>query len=230
MEPIVRVAILEDHQSIIDGLIFRLNPSKEIEVVASAPYGEDLLPMLRKFPTDVLLLDLSVPTSSENLNQFPMLLTIHELQKEFPALKIIIISTFKERGLVKAAIDRKVHGYIFKDDRASIQQLDHIVMIVAGGGNYFSSGVSIGLVEDESLQLLTPRQMDVLTLACAYPDDSTDELAKRLNIKGSTLRNLLSSIYVRLGVRTRGAAIEKVRQMGLIPSMTDRPFVPDNQQ
>ena len=60
----VRVAILDDHQSIIDGYIYRLSSTPEIEVVATANYGEELEPVLAKYPADVLLLDLSVRTST----------------------------------------------------------------------------------------------------------------------------------------------------------------------
>jgi DNA-binding NarL/FixJ family response regulator len=215
----VRVAILDDHQSIIDGFIYRITPARDIQVVASAAYGEDLLPMLRSnSPVDVLLLDMSVPTSSSNLNQYPMIFALRGLMDEFPKLKVVVISNFKEKGLVKAAIEHGVRGYIFKDDQASIQQLARIVMIVAAGGNYFSAGAYFEMGEEKSKRILTRRQVEVMTVATAYPDDSTEELAERLKISGSTLRNILSEAYTRLGVRTRSSAIDRVRQLGIVPS------------
>ena len=230
MDNTVRVAILDDHQSIIDGFIYRLTPAKDIQVIASTAYGEDLLPMLRNNqPVDVLLLDMSVPTSANNPNQFPMIFALRGLMDEFPQLKVVIISTFKERGLVKAAIEHGVHGYIYKDDQASIQQLARIVMIVAAGGNYFSAGAYFDISEEKTKRSLTSRQMEVLTVATAYPDDSTDELAKRLKISGSTLRNILSNAYTRLGVRTRSSAIDRVRQLGFVPSVKE-PSLEDKEQ
>jgi DNA-binding NarL/FixJ family response regulator len=56
-----------------------------------------------------------------------------------------------------------------------------------------------------------------LLLSAAYPDDSTVELAKRLNVASSTVRNLLSQTYIRLDVHTRAAAIAKIKKMGLLP-------------
>ncbi len=225
MEKIVHVAIMDDHQSILDGFQYRLMHTKDIKVVASASYGEDLLPMLRNNQVDVLLLDLSVPTSIENGNQFPMIFALKTLQVDFPALKVIVISNFKEKALVKSAIDRGVRGYIYKDDQASIKQLARIVMIVAAGGNYFSAGVYSELSEESSKIDLTPRQKEVLEVASAFPDDSTDELARRLNISGSTLRNILSTSYARLGVHNRNAAIDKVRRMGFVPAIKNPPEV-----
>jgi DNA-binding NarL/FixJ family response regulator len=60
MSPQVRVAILDDHQSIIDGYTYRLSVVPEIQIVAMAVYGEDLETMLASHKVDVLLLDVSV--------------------------------------------------------------------------------------------------------------------------------------------------------------------------
>lgn len=230
MENTVRVAILDDHQSIIDGFIYRLTPARDIQVVANAAYGEDLLPMLRNNdPVDVILLDMSVPTSETNSNQYPMIFALRSLMDEFPRLKVVVISNFKEKGLVKAAIEHGVRGYIFKDDQASIQQLARIVMIVAAGGNYFSAGAYYEMTEEKSKRNLTPRQVEVLTVAAAYPDESTEDLAKRLMISGSTLRNILSNAYTRLGVRTRSSALDRVRQLGVVPS-AKKPSLDDDSQ
>src|SRR5690349_1187844 len=81
----VRVAILDDHQSIIDGYVYRLSSTPEIDVVATANYGEDLEPLLAKHPVDVLLLDLSVRTSHENSNPFPILHLIPKLLQRHAA-------------------------------------------------------------------------------------------------------------------------------------------------
>ena len=59
----IRVAILDDHQSIIDGFTYRLSMDPDIQIVSTALYGEDLEPMIADNPVDVLLLDVSVPNS-----------------------------------------------------------------------------------------------------------------------------------------------------------------------
>jgi DNA-binding CsgD family transcriptional regulator len=58
--------------------------------------------------------------------------------------------------------------------------------------------------------------LETLSLCAAYPDISTKELAKQMNIAGSTLRNLLSLSYIKLGVSTRQGAVLKAQQLGLI--------------
>ena len=218
----VRVAILDDHQSIIDGYLYRLSQTPEIEVVATMTYGEDLEPALSKHPADVLLLDLSVRTSPENPNPFSVLHVIPKLLQKYSRLSVLIISMFSEPGLMRALIEAGASGYILKDDQAAFRELGNVVLSVAHGGIYFSKKAhSLYLqAEQQGGELLTPRQLEVLSLCAAYPDASTSDLAGMMTISNSTVRNLLSSVYLRLGVHSRTAAVEKAREMGLV---TPRP-------
>jgi DNA-binding NarL/FixJ family response regulator len=219
------VAILEDHQGIIDGYMYRLSPSPEIEVVGAVSYGEDLEPLLASHPADVLLMDISVPASRENSNPFPILHTLSNLRKKFPDLRILAISVLTQNTLIEALLDAGVSGYIFKHDQDSIQQLAKIVLMTASGGTYFSKGAYQNLRGEAALSqgsLLTLRQMEILSICAAYPDVTTAELASRLNIASSTLRNLLSGAYLRLNVGTRAAAIAKARQLGLLADSDSR--------
>jgi len=218
MSPQVRVAILDDHQSIIDGYTYRLSVVPEIQIVATAVYGEDLETILASHKVDVLLLDVSVPYSSENHNPFPILHVIPGLLQRYPRLNILIISMFTQCSLVEALVKVGISGYIFKDDQASIQQLAKIVGTVANGGIYFSQGAYRDSHGESSESVLTPRQLEAISLCAAHPDADTTVLADKLGISGSTLRNLLSSAYLRLGGRTRAAAIARAHQLGMFPS------------
>jgi DNA-binding NarL/FixJ family response regulator len=223
----IRVAILEDHLSIIDGYLYRLSKVPEIQVVATANYGEELEPMLASHPIDVLLLDINVPASPENRNTFPVLHLIPRLLEHHPGLNILVISMLNQHSLIEALVDCGVSGYVLKDDQASIQQLGKIVTMVASGGIYFSQSAYRDAREEISSPLLTSRQLEALSLCAAYPDTSTLVLSRKLDISSSTLRNLLSGAYLRLGVRTRAAAIAKASKLGLIPP-TDQ-ALPENE-
>ena len=219
----VRVAILDDHQSVVDGYVYRLSGTPEIEVVATASYGEELEPLLSKHPVDVLLLDLSVRTSLENHNPFPILHIIPKLLQKHADLSILVISMFAEPGLMRSLIEAGASGYIVKDDQAAFRELGNVVLSISHGGIYFSKKAHSLYMQMDTLhggELLTPRQMEVLSLCAAYPDSSTSELAQMMSISNSTVRNLLSSVYLRLGVHSRTAAVEKARELGLV---TPRP-------
>jgi two-component system response regulator NreC len=219
----IRVAILDDHQSIIDGFTYRLSMDPEIKIVGTATYGEDLEPMIANGNVDVLLLDVSVPNSPVDHNPYPVLHIIPRLLEKYPGMSILVISMFTQRSLIEALVNSGVCGYIFKDDQASIQQLDRIVRTVGNGGIYFSEGAYRDVSAEPPDTILTPRQLEALSLCASLPDDDTLVLAKRLNITGSTLRNLLSGAYLRLGVRTRAAAIARAHQMGILPEQPEGP-------
>ena len=219
----IRVAILDDHQSIIDGYVYRISSVPYIEIVATAIYGEELEPMLESHGVDVLLLDISVPNSAGNDNPFPILYIIPRLLQRHPGLRILAISMYTQRSLIEAFVNAGISGYIFKDDQASIQQLAKIVEIVAGGGIYFSQGAYRDLRGEAGKPFLTPRQLEVLSLCAAHPDGDSAALADKLGITSSTLRNLLSEAYLRLGVRTRAAAIAKAHRLGIFPTLPNAP-------
>jgi DNA-binding NarL/FixJ family response regulator len=128
---------------------------------------------------------------------------------------------YTQHALVETLVNAGISGYIFKDDQASIQQLAKIVEMVAGGGIYFSQGAYRDLRGEQAESILTPRQLEALSLCAAQPDGDTVVLAHKLGITGSTLRNLLSGAYLRLGVRTRAAAISKAQKLGIFPVMPD---------
>jgi two-component system, NarL family, nitrate/nitrite response regulator NarL len=217
----VRVTILDDHQSIIDGYVYRLSSVPGFEVVATLSYGDELGPSLAAHPADVLLLDINVPTSADNPNPYPILHDIPSLLQKYPALNILVISMHAERSLVRAVMEAGASGYVLKDDRAMLQDLGNVVQSVASGGIYFSQKAHQLMLTQKTTpsgERLSPRQLEVLSLCAAYPDWTSADLAKKMSVANSTVRNLLSSAYLRLGVHSRPAAIARARQQGLITS------------
>ena len=215
----VYVAILDDHQSIIDGYTYRLNNTPGVELVATALYGEDLKPMLRQHSIDVLLIDLSVQTSAADPTPFPVLRTIPQLLQEYPDLKALVVSMHAGPGLMRTIIEAGVSGYITKDDHEALKNLGRIVLSASDGDIYFSPEAYQLYREYEKIRtgdLLTPRQVEALSVCALYPDMSTAELAEVMAVSNSTVRNLLSGAYLRLGVHSRMAAIEKARELGLV--------------
>lgn len=227
MEQKIRVTILDDHQSIVDGYRFRLSKIPQIEVIDTLEHGEDLEPSLRKQVPDVLLLDVYVPVSVENRNPYPILQIIPDLVQRYPALEILVISMHAERGIIRAVMESGASGYILKDDQKAIQDLGNVILSIARGGIHLSDKAHAAYLRNHNVvseEPLTGRQMKVLSLCAAYPDHSTSDLAREMNVAHSTIRNMLSEMYIRLGVHSRAAAIAKARQLGLIAP--DSPAMP----
>ena len=217
MDQTIKVAILDNQQSTVNGYIFRLSNIPEIEVVATMTFGEDLEPTLAKIPTDILLMDVNVPTSPENPNSYPILHIIPKLLETYPNLAVLVISIVAERGLIRSVMEAGASGYILKDDQTTIRDLGKVIVSTANGGIYFSQKAHQLFIGGRP-ENLTARQLEALSLAAAYPDATTSELALKMVVSNSTFRNLLSGAYIRLGVHTRQAAIAKARELGLSPT------------
>ena len=222
----IRVTILDDHQNIVDGYVYRLSRFPEIEVIAACSYGDELESVLAEHPSDVLLLDVNVPTGPDNPNPYPILSIIPKLLQEYPELNVLVISMYAERGLIRAVMDAGASGYVLKDDQATARDLGNVVLSVAGGGIYFSQKAHQLYARSQNRdgdELLTVRQLEVLSLCAAYPNDTTAELAQRMTVANSTVRNLLSSAYVRLNVHSRSAALARARQLGILVPDSNNP-------
>ncbi|MFN8494532.1 MAG: response regulator transcription factor [Caldilineaceae bacterium] len=220
MQPKIKVAILDDHQSVIDGYLHRLANTPGVVVVATAAFGHELEPLLATHAVDVLLLDVGVPMAADDPNPYPVLYIIPHLLECYPALHVLVISMHNRRALIKAVMEAGASGYILKDDRETIRDLGAVIQTVANGGVHFSQQALRQFLQNSSESAeLTTRQVEVLSLCAAYPDASTAELAHRLRIANSTLRNLMAGAYTKLGVHNRTAAIVKAKHLGILTTL-----------
>ena len=215
MKEKLRVAILDDHPVVVEGYKHYLKGETDIKVVASAAVGEDIAPMLSEHsPIHVLILDINVPTSLSNSSPYPIFHFIPKVLQQYPTLKILVISMYKQINVIRAAIEAGASGFVLKDDRDTLQELSSVVRTIASGGIYFSREAHQMFFQQASL--LTPRQAEVLSLCAAYPDGSIGDIAQLMGLAEATVRNLLSYTYNRLGVRSRTAAVARAEELGFI--------------
>jgi two-component system, NarL family, nitrate/nitrite response regulator NarL len=146
MNEFIQLGILENHQDVIDNYLSRLANAPDIQVTPPIRFGELLAPALQAQSLDVLILDVSVPTSSSNPAPYPIVDLISTLVKTYPSMDILVISLFTQFSLVRLLIEAGVRGYILKDDRSSIMNLPAIIHQMHKGKPYFSPEFS-GKVE-----------------------------------------------------------------------------------
>jgi DNA-binding NarL/FixJ family response regulator len=213
----IRVAILDDHLPVVEGYTSRLRNSQNIEVVGAVTVGEALEPFLAAHAVDVLLMDVVVPTSETDRAPYPILGVIPRLLQRYPALTVLVISMHNQRTLIRSVIEAGASGYILKDDRYFFQDLPVIIETVSHGGIYFSSQANLGLLRQPDTDgRLTARQLEALALCATYPEATTADLARKLGVANSTLRNLLAGAYMALEVHSRTAAVARAQQLGWI--------------
>ena len=216
MSDIIKVAILEDHLGIVDSYVQRIGSDPQIALTALLRYGEAVEPTLQKEKIDVLILDLEVKCSPENSNPYPVLLMIPRLLMQYPDLAIIVISGHCRRVLVHKSIGVGAVGYVVKDDWEAIEELPSIIKLAKTGNVFVSKQARHFLRESTESSMLPDRELEALTLCAAYPGEKTGALAEKMSVADSTMRNLLSSAYKKLGVKSRTAAVSEARSRGLL--------------
>src|SRR5687768_715291 len=163
MENKISVTILDDHQSIVDGYVFRLSKFPQIEIINTLEYGEELEGALKKHAPDVLILDVNVKVSEENSNNYPIFHVIPDLLQRYPDLAIRLISMHKDRSIIRGVVEGGARRYILKDAQRTISEWGSVILSIVGGGIYLSRKVRELYIKNRraaSEEPLTGRQME----------------------------------------------------------------------
>ena len=212
----IRVMLVDDQTLVRQGVRSLLELTDDIEVVAEAVDGVEAIEMAPEIQPDVMLLDIRMPQK----NGLDVLKELHEANQLPPT---IILTTFDEDDLVLDGIRTGARGYLLKD--VSLEELVGAVRCVADGQTMVKPAVTERLLaglgksrlEFSSLDQpdpLTERETEILRLmAGGY---SNKEIARALNVAEGTVKNHVSSILSKLGVRDRTRAVLKAFELGAI--------------
>lgn len=220
MKPI-RVLLADDHNLVRAGMSALLEHDPEIEVVAEAQNGRQVRALIESRKPDVVLMDISMP----ELNGLD---ATSQLLKEFPTLRVIILSMHATKGYVLQALRAGASGYLLKG--AATPELALAVKAVARGETYLSSTVSKFVIEafrrgasgepenggtsNRVEAELTPRQREVLQLIAE--GNSTKEIAEKLNISVKTAKTHRSELMRRLDIHEIAGLVRYAIQIGLV--------------
>lgn len=213
----IRVLITDDHLIVREGLQLILETSDEIEVVGEAEDGREALRLTEELQPDVVLMDLQMPGMDG-------LTAIERLQREQPEVAIVILTTYNEDEMMLKGLQLGARGYLLKDtDR---QTLLDTIRAAAGGEALLkpeilqrvltyreeTGAAAPGGSKDQSPLSPTERELEVLRAAAQ--GERNKEIAFRLGISERTVKAHLTSVYNKLGVDSRAAAIAVAAQKG----------------
>jgi DNA-binding NarL/FixJ family response regulator len=213
---VIRVCLVEDQTIVREGLraLLKLNP--DIAVVAEAADGDEAIDVIEREKPDVVLLDLRMPKR----DGVGVLSVLRERGTQPPAL---ILTTFDDDSKLFEAVRAGAKGWLLKD--VSLERLTSAIRTLAAGGTCIEpviterimralDGSNVAFDSAALPEPLTDREKTILRfLAGGY---SNREISELLNISDGTVKNHISSVLAKLGVRDRTRAVLKAIDLGLI--------------
>jgi DNA-binding NarL/FixJ family response regulator len=212
----IRVCLVDDQTLVRQGIRSLLELSSEIEVIGEAPDGKAGLELIQNAKPDVVLLDLQMPI----LNGIGVLKALKDASF-FPP--VLILTTFDDDELVLEGLKAGAKGYLLKD--VSLEQLVDAIRDLHEGKTLIQPAVTERLLRGlqtvsgdvksfDTPSPLTEREREILRLmASGY---SNKEIAKAFDVAEGTVKNHVSSVLSKLGVRDRTRAVLKGLETGII--------------
>jgi DNA-binding NarL/FixJ family response regulator len=212
----IRVMLVDDQNLVRKGVRSLLELADDMEVIAEAPDGAEAIRTIPEIVPDVVLLDMRMPGKSG-------LDVLEQLSADGTLPPTIILTTFDDDEMVLAGIRAGAKGFLLKD--VSLEELVTAIRTVAKGGSVVKPAVTERLLKGlqnmhtdfSSLDRpdpLTDRETEILRLmAGGY---SNKEIANSLGVAEGTVKNHVSNILSKMGVRDRTRAVLKAFEMGLV--------------
>jgi DNA-binding NarL/FixJ family response regulator len=212
----IRVLVVEDQTLVREGLETLLNLAGDVRVVAHVTDGEEALAQMRQHHPDVVLLDVRMA----KMSGIDVLRVLRDRKDSAP---VILLTTFDDDSALLEGIRLGAKGYLLKD--VSLDTLTNAIRLVAAGGTMISPVVTERLlrgIHDAPLppdngynpEALSSREAGILRLMTG--GYSNREIATALDLSEGTVKNHVSNILSKLGVRDRTRAVLKAIEKGII--------------
>ncbi|MFG2822758.1 response regulator [Kitasatospora sp. NPDC048365] len=207
MTAAVRVLVVDDQELVREGIASLLGLQPGIAVVGTAPDGDRAVELAVEHRPDVALVDVRMPGPDG-------IATAAALAARVPGCRVVMLTTFDDRAYVAGALRAGAVGYLLKNLPAA--ELARAVRLAHAGVAQLDAGVLAGLAEAPTAAPaeLTGREREVLRMVSSGATNR--EIAARLYVSEGTVKNHVSRILDRLGLRDRTQAALYARDHGLL--------------
>lgn len=197
--------VVDDHHIVRQGLVALLATVPDVKVIAEASEGKQALELYRQHQPDVTLMDLRLPVMSG-------VDAVTAIRKEYPAARIIVLTTFDGDEDIYRALQAGARGYLLKG--MLTEDLLEAIRTVHAGRSRIPSAVAERLAARMAGPELTARELEVLELIVA--GNSNKEIGGELGISEATVKTHINSILSKLGVSDRTQAATSALQRGIV--------------
>lgn len=214
---VVSVLLVDDHALLREGLRQLLELEEDIRIVGEAVDGFEALQKVRQLRPDIVLMDIRMP-------MLDGIAVTRQLAHEFPTLGVIILTMHREQQQVLHAMKNGAKGYLLKS--ASSQEVANAIRSVHNGDMLIEPGMTGAIVRElrrlssttingQSLDMLSEKEVEILRYVATGM--SNKEIATQLSYSEKTVKNYLSVIFQKLGIRDRTQAAIFALRNGILP-------------
>jgi DNA-binding NarL/FixJ family response regulator len=212
----IRLLLVDDQTLFREGVHTLLSIHDDVEVVAEAENGRQAIEKTAEHMPDVILMDLRMPGMGG-------VATTKEIKEKFPESRVIVLTTFDDDDSIFDALRAGAVGYLLKD--VSSQKLVEAIRITAAGGSFLQPSVASKIVAGISRQPAAPApqtlveplsKREIEILGHIGRGSSNREIAAQLFLSEGTVKNHVTNILGKMGVRDRTQAALMGKELGLI--------------
>ncbi|MFJ5217351.1 response regulator [Streptomyces sp. NPDC088354] len=210
----LRVVVADDQAAVREPLAAVLGLSEDIDVVAAAANGAEVLTAVAAGPVDVVLMDLRMPVMDGTE-------ATRRLSEEHPEVAVVVLTTFADDDSILAALSAGARGYLTKN--AGRQDIVRAIAAAAAGQSVLDREVQDRLLATVRTKPpeparplpedITPREREVLTLiGQGLPNRA---IAEKLFISEATVKTHINNLFAKAGIRDRADAVRRAISAGL---------------
>ncbi len=201
----IRIMTVDDHPLLRQGIAAIIKTQADMQLVVEASDGEEAIAQFRLHRPDVTLMDLQMPNMNGNE-------AIGRIRQEFPDAKILVLSTYAGDVQVLRAIKAGARGYLLKGNVRT--ELPEAIRTVHSGRKRIPPEIAAELADHAADDQLSLREIDVLRLI--GEGNANKQIADKLSIGETTVKNHVSNILSKLGANDRAHAVTIALQRGII--------------
>jgi two-component system nitrate/nitrite response regulator NarL len=207
----VRVFVADDHPLVREGLVRAVGDQPALELVGSAANGREALEAIRRIEPDVALLDVKMP-------ELDGMAVVRAVARDGLRTRVVFLSAYVDSAVAYRALAEGAAGFLSKE--SSSQAVCDAIVAASRGETVMSPEVQSGIAEEIRLRaapervVLSAREREVLGLIAQGL--SAPDIGKRLHLSAATVKGHLHSLYEKLGVSERAAAVAEAMRRGLL--------------
>lgn len=212
----IKIAIADDYKIYRDGLKVGLSADDNLEIIAEADNGEDLLKEIELTPPHVIIMDLKMPILDG-------METTKIVRKKFPEIKVLVVTMYDDDKFIIHLMENGANGYLLKN--AEPEEIRKSIYAVHENGYYFNDVVNKALLKKLVLKNnlkpsfnqnidLTEREMQVLKLICE--EKTATEIGKEIFLSPRSVEGIRQRLIEKVGVRNTAGLVMFAVKNGLV--------------